>query len=200
MALPCLYAAGPFSHQLHLKLKLACTTCHANAATSQATSDNLLPAAKACTPCHTQGPPTAIKEQRKVGVQKFPHATHAKLPNIAPLIAAAIDKGKYLGKPAEGERALLGQASNNCEACHRGLHQNAKVDADVFPHMSDCLVCHSKIEPPFSCETCHDKSVNLMPANHDDKWLDFHASGKAGFDKLSCQPCHGQQFTCRGCH
>lgn len=131
---------------------------------------------------------------------KFSHAQHAKFGNPAPLIAAAIDKKTYLGAPRPNQRELLKTASNGCETCHLGITTNVKVDASLFPAMSDCLVCHSKIEPPFSCSTCHDQSTKLMPATHNDAWLDFHASGKANFDRPSCQPCHGQRFTCRGCH
>lgn len=194
------FAAGPFSHQLHLKLKLSCTQCHSGAIASASAGDNLLPKAEVCKPCHAQGPPTAIKQPRKLLVTKFSHAQHAKLGNVARAIVAAIDRKTYLGKPRAGERAMLAAAKTTCESCHQGVQQNVKVDASLFPSMSDCLVCHSKVEPPFSCSTCHDASAKLMPASHDDKWLDFHATGRANLDRPSCQPCHGQRFTCRGCH
>ena len=196
------WGAGPFSHKLHLQLKLTCQQCHAAAARSQNASDNLLPAESVCKPCHASGVPTPIKAPRKGTVTKFNHSKHVPLgKTIALSIVTALDKKTYLGHPPANIREQLAAANDACTSCHRGLSQNVKVDASVFPPMSDCLVCHNKVEPPFSCSTCHDQpSAKLMPASHDDKWLDFHATGKAGFDKVSCQPCHGVKFTCRGCH
>lgn len=192
--------AAAFSHQLHLKMKLQCTTCHAAASTSTKVGDNLLPDSKVCSGCHTQGIPAYSPVRIPSHVAKFSHKQHLAMGNVSPIIAAAIDKKTYLSpKIAPDVRAHLNTA-NACEACHRGMHESTAVTAAALPQMADCLVCHNKIDPPFSCETCHAKDANLMPASHDNKWLDFHSSGKANLDRQSCQVCHGRQFTCRGCH
>ena len=107
--------------------------------------------------------------------------------NIAPVIAAAIDSHEYLSPPRDIRRFL--NTKNSCEACHRGLQESNAVSGAEFPQMADCLVCHAKLEkidPPFSCTTCHAKDFRLMPANHDAQWLDFHASGKSNMDKQTC--------------
>src|SRR5947207_3555099 len=104
------WAAAPFSHQLHLQLKLDCTRCHAAAATSEKAEDNLLPDRKVCTECHASveipAPPTTR-------VVHFSHAQHLKMGNIAAVIAAAIDKKTYLQPPGDTRRHL--NSTNACE-------------------------------------------------------------------------------------
>ncbi len=71
----------------------------------------------------------------------------------------------------------------------------------AYPQMADCLVCHSRIEPPFSCEKCHAEGAQLKPANHTPAWLDTHSSGGIRKeDHTTCAVCHGRRFTCQGCH
>jgi len=119
--------------------------------------------------------------------------------NFAPLIAAALDSRKYLG-PAAGLRSQL-DTKVACEACHRGLHQTDAATRANFPHMADCLVCHSRIDPPFSCETCHlAPAARLQPASHTPNYVDVHSSKKTKLDKPSCVICHGVEFRCMGCH
>lgn len=192
--------AATFSHQLHLKMKLQCTMCHAAAAGSTSVSDNLLPDGKVCSGCHTQGIPAYTPVRLKAPIAKFSHKQHLAMGNVAPVIAAAIDKKTYLSPKIAAEVRSRLNTTNACEACHRGMHESTEVSAANLPQMADCLVCHNKIDPPFSCETCHAANANLMPASHDKNWLDFHSSGKANLDRQSCQVCHGKQFTCRGCH
>ncbi len=191
--------AAPFSHKVHLQLKLQCIRCHVSAPSSTKVEDNNLPVAAVCLNCHADGRP--IKAPRASRLVKFNHQQHLRMGNIAPVIAAAIDSKEYLSPPGDTRRFL--NAKNACEACHRGLHESDAVTDAAFPRMADCLVCHTKIEkidPPFSCAACHAKNFNLMPAGHDAKWLDFHATGKSNMDKQSCAVCHGRKFTCRGCH
>ena len=118
--------------------------------------------------------------------------------NVAPVIAAAIDKGNYLTPPGN-IRALL-DTKNACEACHRGMEESDAVTSAAMPRMADCLVCHSQIENPFTCEKCHAKNANLKPANHVPQFLDTHTTGKLNLDKTTCAVCHGRSFRCLGCH
>jgi hypothetical protein len=189
--------AAPFSHKTHLQLKLQCLSCHTSAPTSTKVEDNNLPQAAVCLNCHKEG--RAIKAPRPSKLAKFSHQQHLKMGNMAPVIAAAIDSKAYLSQPGDIRRFL--NTKNACEACHRGLPESDAVTDAAFPQMADCLVCHNKIDPPFTCTTCHAESgFKLTPATHDQKWLDFHASGKANLDRQSCAVCHGRKFTCRGCH
>jgi hypothetical protein len=129
---------------------------------------------------------------------RFNHKLHLAMGNLAPVIAAAIDGGKYLG-PADDIRRHL-NTQNPCEACHRGLEQAEAATKVNFPQMADCLVCHNKIEPPFSCEKCHIDTAVLKPASHTPDYLDLHSSRKIKLDKASCRICHGTNFRCMGCH
>lgn len=188
--------ARPFSHRLHLKLKPDCTSCHAAAPSSTAAQDNLLPAKEACAGCHQS---VTIKQPAPSGVAKFNHQLHLKLGNVAPVIAAAVKAKTYLSDPGNILAHL--NTKNACAACHRGLEQSDAVSKAAFPVMADCLVCHNKIEPPFSCEKCHTPGVDLRPPSHHVAgFFDHHSSGKANFDRTSCAVCHGRQFTCLGCH
>jgi hypothetical protein len=187
--------AAPFSHKLHLGLKLGCVTCHTAAPTSTKASDNLLPANAVCRPCHQDAQIPAPPASRVVA---FNHSQHLKMGNLAPILAAAIDKKTYVQPPGDIRRHLNTQ--NACEACHRGLAESDQVTAAAMPQMADCIVCHSEIDNPFSCEKCHSKDAQLKPANHVPSFLSDHTSGKLNLDKATCVVCHGRNFRCLGCH
>jgi hypothetical protein len=190
-------AASPFSHKVHLRLKLPCTTCHAAAAASTRVEDNLLPRPAVCAGCHPDGRGRNIRQQpSRPEVAKFSHAWHLKLGNIAPVLAKAMDSGEYLSSPGDARRFLGG--ASQCAACHRGLEEADAVTEAHFPRMADCLVCHNKIELPFSCVTCHGEKAKLRPADHTADFEDRHSSPK--MPKVTCAVCHGRTFTCRGCH
>jgi hypothetical protein len=118
--------------------------------------------------------------------------------NVAPLLAAAIDKGTYLQPPGDIRRYL--NTTDACQACHRGLPESGRVTSAAMPQMADCLVCHTEIDNPFSCEKCHAKGAPLKPASHLPGFLSDHTSGKLNLDKASCVVCHGRNFRCLGCH
>jgi c(7)-type cytochrome triheme protein len=195
-----------FSHKLHLgKVGLNCTFCHSSAEASATVTDDNLPAAQLCLACHNgQTAPTVDVSPLEAHTPaergfRFSHQQHLALGNPAPRIAEAIDSGKYLGHVGDIRPQL--ETESSCAACHRGLRQADQVDSKAhLPRMSDCLVCHDKIDNPFSCETCHARDFAIKPASHTANFIDQHSTGKMGFDKLTCQPCHGRSFTCMGCH
>jgi hypothetical protein len=153
------------------------------------------PGAK-CADCHAAtAASTTSSGKRNV---RFNHKLHLSMGNIAPVIAAAIDKRTYLGTPGDIRRHLNTQ--NACAACHRGLEQSEAVTKASFPQMADCLVCHNQIEPPFSCEKCHVNTSVLKPATHTRDFIDRHSSRNFAMDKASCRICHGVNFRCMGCH
>jgi hypothetical protein len=115
------------------------------------------------------------------------------------VIAKALESGAYLGKKTDVHAADL-NTRNACAACHRGLERFDKVSLAAFPKMADCLVCHNQVDPPFSCDKCHDANANLKPATHTNDWLERHSSKATPKDKESCAVCHGREFTCLGCH
>ena len=187
--------AAPFSHKLHLSLELECATCHVAAAGSTKASDNLLPAKTVCLQCHEDAQIPAPPVTR---VASFSHAQHLKMGNLAPILAAAIDQKTYLQPPGDIRRHLNTQDA--CQACHRGLPESDQVTPAAMPQMADCLVCHTEIDNPFSCEKCHAKDAPLKPASHLPSFLSDHTSGKLNLDKASCVVCHGRNFRCLGCH
>jgi len=171
-----------FDHKQALNQKVECLICHAGQKESL----------------------TLSARHKGKRLKDFNHSFHLKMGNLAPVIAAAIDRKLYLGSPNKIDlpelRAYL-NTQNPCQACHRGLEQSTGVLAkEHFPNMEDCLVCHNKIDAPFSCSTCHVEGANLKPANHLPDFLDRHTTGKLQLDKTTCAACHGRRFTCLGCH
>lgn len=174
---------------------LACVGCHTSAASSTRVEDNLLPAKQVCLQCHADADIPAPPSTR---LSKFSHALHLRMGNVAPFIAGAIDHKNYLQPPGDIRRHL--NSKNTCQACHRGLEESDQVTRTALPQMADCLVCHSQIDPPFSCEDCHSKDAELKPANHVAHFMNTHSTGKLKLDKTTCAVCHGRSFTCMGCH
>ena len=181
-------AKGPFSHKYHKTQVSGCEVCH-RVSTGSMTAEK-----ESCVTCHDD---VTIRE-RKRAVPKFNHEQHLKMGNVATIIAKAIDSGTYLATPGN-LRAQL-DTKDPCGGCHRGVEESETVSAAIHPHMADCLVCHTHVEPVESCAKCHEKGFALKPAGHTATYLDDHASGKAKFDKTTCAVCHGRKFTCRGCH
>jgi hypothetical protein len=186
----------PFSHRIHLAAKIDCSACHAAALTSTRLSDNLLPSQSVCLKCHKTA---VIGAPMPTRLARFNHQLHLQLGNLAPLIAAAIDKKTYLVTASPELRTQL-DTHNPCEACHRGLEVSDRPDRSGMPQMADCLVCHNQIDPPYSCEFCHAKEAALKPASHTPDFLDTHTTGKLDLDRTTCAVCHGRRFRCLGCH
>ncbi len=201
-----------FSHKLHLsEVGLTCVVCHSSAADSTSETDDNLPSSELCLACHNggQAPPidlSALENHKPAErIFEFNHQFHLAMGNVAPILAAAIDSGEYLGVVPDIRKEL--DTQNACIACHRGLDQaDAGNTGDVvdsrmhLPKMPDCLVCHGPVDNPFTCEKCHAPEVDLLPADHTRPFIDAHSTGKVGFNKLTCQPCHGRKFLCMGCH
>ena len=196
-----------FSHKLHLSsVGLTCAFCHASADTSEAETDNNLPDQQLCLACHNGETAPSIDASPLVDRTPaerafwFSHKQHLEMGSPASKIAEAIDTGEYLG-PVPDIREQL-DTGDACMACHRGLAEADAVDSAIhLPHMSDCLVCHDRIDNPFSCEECHPSDFAIKPADHTRDFVDAHSTGKmTAARKLTCQPCHGRRFTCMGCH
>jgi hypothetical protein len=194
-----------FSHRLHFEEAGAtCTDCHDAAKDSQSATDSLLPSKEKCAVCHEGGAATPIDTAGMDGLKtkqrsyRFNHQFHLQLGNVAPLIAAAIDNGDYLGKTRNIRERL--DTSDACQACHRGVGEADLATAAHLPRMPDCLVCHSEVDNPFSCEKCHLEGTTLRPTGHTREFIDLHSTGKIEYDKQTCLPCHGRNFACMGCH
>jgi len=117
---------------------------------------------------------------------------------VGKVLASAVESGRYLSPPGDMRRHL--NSENACLACHRAITETDLGTDEHLPRMADCLVCHSKIDPPFSCGYCHTRDQQLKPADHTSNFADRHSSRKDVADKTSCKVCHGVKFTCMGCH
>lgn len=199
--------AAPFSHKLHAPLVPKCESCHASIAASTRASDNNLPKIEACAACHEQ---RTIPAPRATTVTLFNHQKHLALGHIAPVILAAIRAKSYLASPLdptplatlEPQLTSLTATTANaaCLACHHDATASEAPSRAMYANMPDCLVCHPKIEAPYSCELCHSPGKHLQPASHTPGFIDRHSSNKQSLDKPSCLVCHGKNFQCQGCH
>jgi hypothetical protein len=194
-----------FSHQLHLgKAAATCVDCHVSTPASTAAVERNLPSAAQCAACHDGEKARKVdaswltEEPAGERTYRFNHQFHLQMGNVAPILAAAIDSGAYLGRHEDRHHHM--NQENACEACHRGLRETNLAGKENLPAMADCLVCHSKVDNPFSCSKCHLEGVSLRPASHTRDFVDLHATGKLGLDRQTCLPCHGRTFTCMGCH
>ena len=194
-----------FSHRLHLKqVGVTCTGCHGSAATSRVATDRVLPQEEVCQACHdgkiAPNVDSTWLAAREVEARtfRFDHELHLKLGNVAAIIRSAIDGGSYLGESIDVRRLL--SHDSTCQGCHRGLEETDLATNANLPTMSDCLVCHTEIDNPFSCEECHLPDSLLKPADHTREFIDLHSTGRLNLDKTTCLPCHGTNFACMGCH
>ncbi|MDE0125665.1 MAG: hypothetical protein OXN97_13910 [Bryobacterales bacterium] len=188
-----------FPHSRHLEQGLDCRTCHSAATGSREAADNLLPDARLCEACHNGQTAPEIATQPLTDARtaericRFDHQFHLGLGD------AAIASGDCHGKPGDARRFLGG--GNACAACHRGLEKSVAVDSAAhLPKMGDCIVCHTRVDNPFSCKQCRIEGVYLRPVDHTREFIDTHATGRIELDKLSCPPCHGRDFPCIGWH
>jgi hypothetical protein len=195
-----------FSHRRHLALNgVSCEDCHYSALSSRLSTDDNLPRPETCLACHDGLHAMKHDEGEKAYVfksasrtLKFSHQQHLALGNVAPALAAAIDSGTYLS-PTRPAREQL-ETENACMACHRGLVESDATGPANHPQMADCLVCHTTIDAPFSCELCHTAEAKIKPVSHTPNFIDLHSSRNAKLDKPSCKICHGVGFRCMGCH
>jgi hypothetical protein len=189
-----------FSHRNHLApTGLTCVTCHGSALESASSEDDNRPPSRACTGCHGERyGEQARSSPRPQRTYRFNHKLHLGFGNLAPLLASAIDRGSYLGDGAS-LRPLL-ETGEPCLACHRGVKQADLATSDQLPRMADCLVCHSNVDPPFSCGFCHTQDAVLQPPSHTKDFADRHSRPAEVPDKSGCKVCHGRRFTCMGCH
>lgn len=133
-------------------------------------------------------------EKKPAGRTKFSHAVHLKLGELGPVLRGSRDRNTHLRPDSHVPGA-------GCQACHSGIASDVK--REPLSQMGDCLVCHPKTDPPFSCSFCHSEDASaLKPAHHTKDFLDRHTGGLAKLNlvKSECAVCHGRKFTCLGCH
>lgn len=149
-----------FSHRTHLTMKLACVRCHPHIPESMAlaATQAQIISEDACGDCHGK----AILNLAPAPVPILAHFSHKLHLSMKPTSA--------------------------CGACHRGLLESDSITRDLLPRMTECLVCHTEVNPPESCLRCHAAGAQLKPASHTPEFLAAHA-GQAGKDP-QCRTCH----------
>ena len=130
----------PYSHKIHLALKLKCENCHANPDPGKLMT---YPPTSKCMTCH------ANTAKTKPGVQKL--ATLAKSPQPIPWVRI------YTVLPGVNwaHRTHLA-AGMKCEMCHGQVAQMAVMsEATSVTTMYSCLTCHEQHNAKSTCITCH---------------------------------------------
>jgi hypothetical protein len=99
------------------------------------------------------------------------------------LLAAAIDKNSTFSRPATSAATSTGPiparlATAAWKKCPGVGEQHARDGR--------CIVCHSQIDNPFSCEKVHAKGDNLKPASQVQGFMSSHSFGTMNLDKASC--------------
>ena len=191
-----------FSHQLHIvDNDMECTDCHTGVTESLYAYDDNRPDKDVCFSCHDD---TLFSHESSLRTVENPvrnvifgHNSHVNLDSIGILLKMAVSSGNYLGIPPDLSEEF--DLENACTSCHRGMNKTDYSTKDNLPVMSDCLLCHSEVDPPFSCGNCHSSDFRLTPVSHTETWIDDHTEMKHEKPN-SCESCHGRSFTCRGCH
>ena len=196
-----------FSHGKHLARAMACTDCHADALTSMASKDDLLPGEDVCARCH----PIDRAQPEKV-VSGQPPATctacHPGWKKDAP-----VDRISIPAPSLVFDHAAHGTTA--CKDCHGDLAAVDLATRDQLPMMSVCLGCHDGEKAAKECTTCHladpggkvrtalpdgqlaPRSATLGDA-HDPGWVDHHAAASRKAD-ATCTSCHAEH-ECTDCH
>jgi nitrate reductase cytochrome c-type subunit len=207
-----------FTHTRHLRVHRAkCLGCHAQAASSRRSADNLLPKATACDPCHHvvhgEGSAAAVE----------PSDSRARCGLCHPS-----QKGDRPGRVVE-----LGPPTANlrfdhrahrarniaCTQCHGWVLRADQPKRQDLPRMRDCLRCHDAPEVTRGaarggCPVCHPTrngrlvtafvtgqlipTATLGASRHGQDFLRRHAQ-PAGKDSALCANCHRPE-DCARCH
>jgi len=187
-----------FSHRRHLaRAGASCADCHASVLQSTSSEQNNLPDEKTCRRCHDDARPLPPSPPIR-RTYRFDHKLHLGFGDLGPGLLRAIEERRHLA-PSPGMAAQL-RTGNACLACHRGVGDVDLATDAHLPRMADCLACHTKIDPPFSCPFCHTAEAQLRPQSHTIRFADAHSSRREVPDKTGCKVCHGVKFTCMGCH
>jgi len=183
--------AGPgelvFSHDLHVtEEQLDCASCHENAYVDP---DPGMPASDTCASCHVE-----------VDSGKPPER----------MVATLFDGEAYRARRASAlddevrfDHLRHVDAIDDCDACHRGIAENAAVDAGVAVAMDDCVRCHAGNAAPDDCAGCHaEVGTDWPPPSHAHEWTRLHGRASRRVDPRAaddCGLCH-EESTCARCH
>lgn len=177
-----------FSHRIHVgDEELECSDCHRTAETADEPG---MPTLRQCQLCHEEKDADKPPERRA---------------------GALFDAGGFRAtrRSALGEEIVFSHRAHvakveDCGACHEGIATNDRIDMAIAVDMDECMACHTKVNAPNDCATCHARiRMDAAPHTHDGNWLRAHgkvvrARSEARVDQ--CTMCHTSEATCTACH
>jgi hypothetical protein len=172
-----------FSHQKHItEFGVDCATCHAESATSEMSSDKMVPGHAVCQTCH--------EEQ----VNKTCGYCHADEKNPVPFPREARElRFNHKKHVTDGKM--------ECATCHLGVDKVDYASAANMPAMTTCNTCHNNVKVNNQCETCHTNLATLRPVSHNQgNFLKGHSAlARLNAMDSQCAMCHTENY-CAQCH
>lgn len=185
-----------FSHKAHLARGQTCETCHANAAGSRSSVDDLMPEEKVCAACHAID--RAQPDKRATPVASCA-ACH---PGFVP--GEPVERVRVPAPPLKFSHAA--HSKQTCASCHGELRDVELATEANLPAMSSCFTCHTDGQSERHCTDCHlakpgglmettFEQGDLVPAH--DGLGDAHGPG---FSTRHAQEARQVGATCTACH
>jgi hypothetical protein len=211
-------------HSLAAHRELACARCHAEAPSSAASSDLLVPREESCGPCHDterdrSQPTTEHCGTCHIGFEASDLVDGGAAP------AAIVPSSSMPTPHLRFSHVAHVSRGQTCESCHTGIATATQGTRANLPTMRDCFRCHAPeglAQPgaelpvaPFTCASCHESQPSgmlrtqfaegeLVPPRwlagmaHDHEWLVRHRWIAADEGAL-CAQCH-RESECVACH
>ncbi len=144
-----------FNHKLHAGFGQRCTSCHAQAPTSQRSSDDLVPSGRACDQCH--GTDHADTSKVKGGDDAMGRCGFCHV--------GATDAGKIVPFKVPPPNLVFDHKKHadrnvGCGQCHGSVEELELATRDQLPRMRGCFGCHqmpdaARGQAKAACDTCH---------------------------------------------
>jgi hypothetical protein len=213
------------SHAHPAHAALACTECHAGAATSARSEESLLPGEQACVRCHAETD-RATPSVEDCGTCHVGVTLPEREQDAPDLVGRLVIPASRLPAPRlRFSHAAHADADGGCERCHVGVRRATLATRAHLPTMQQCLECHAVPglgdatrggdAEPLECVACHESLPDgrirahttegwmnpprwMAGMRHDHEWLVRHRWIAADAGPL-CAECHVER-ECTDCH
>ncbi len=131
----------PFSHKVHVGMKLQCKMCHANPDPGESMG---IAEASVCMQCHS-----SIKADSP-SIQKLASfaAQNRNIPWVRVYRIPSYVDFSHKTHLASGA---------TCETCHGHVEQRDALFRETNVSMGACLECHRQHKAPIDCTACHEQ-------------------------------------------
>jgi hypothetical protein len=130
-----------FSHRIHVAQGLACTHCHAGAASAAAAS---LPPLATCMGCHATVRTDSAEVQKLAGYasrkEDVPWRRVYRVPTYV-----------YFSHAVHAA-----DTSITCDTCHGAVRELDVMQKLRDTSMAACMQCHTEKSAPVRCDACHE--------------------------------------------